>query len=366
MQAVVLEAPGRLVLRAAPRPAAPPAGYARVRVLAVGICGTDLHAYEGRQTFFTYPRVLGHELAVEVVEIGRGVTRLQPGMRCAVEPYLYCGGCIACRRGKTNCCEQLCVLGVHVDGGMQEELLIPAQNLHPCVELTAEELVLVEPLCIGVHAVRRAQLGAEDTVAILGAGPIGLAVAEAVRLAGADPLLVEVAPSRIRLCERFFGKNRCISGSDQVAEKLRERFNGELPTVVFDCTGNVKSMERAFEYVAAGGKLILVGHYPGEIRFSDPLFHGRELTLYATRNATAEDFRYVLEQLRSKRIQAVRWITDRLNLHELVSRFSEFLQPNGQRLKVIVKFAEEATEDEPTQNAKTLPPEDSSPERGVS
>ena len=174
MQTLILQQPGELVLADTPAPAAPGPGEARVRVHCSGVCGTDLHAFAGKQPYFTYPRIPGHELGVEVLAVGTGVTAVRVGDRCAVEPYLSCGHCIACRRGRTNCCETLKVLGVHVDGGWRSEMLVPAAKLHGSGKLTYEQLALVETLGIGAHAVTRGAPERGESALVVGAGPIGL------------------------------------------------------------------------------------------------------------------------------------------------------------------------------------------------
>src|SRR5688500_4713137 len=177
MHALSLDQPERLRLTTRDEPASPPPpGHALVRVHRVGICGTDWHAYRGKQPFFTYPRVLGHELGVEVVEVNDASAAIRPGDRCAVEPYLNCGQCIACRHGKGNACANMQVLGVHRDGGMQQFLIVPANKLHPSSKLTLEQLALVETLAIGCHAVARGQLRKDESVLVIGVGPIGLSV----------------------------------------------------------------------------------------------------------------------------------------------------------------------------------------------
>ena len=174
MQTIVLETPGSFTQVDRPDAPGPGPGEALVSVRRIGICGTDLHAFRGRQPFFQYPRVLGHELGVEVLAVGEGVEAICPGDRCAIEPYLNCGKCIACRHGKTNCCASLQVLGVHTDGGMCERLIVPASKLHKSLTLTLDQLALVETLGIGAHAVDRAALMAGEVVLVIGAGPIGL------------------------------------------------------------------------------------------------------------------------------------------------------------------------------------------------
>ena len=164
MKTIVLEKPGSFQLTERPSPGDPAPGQALVRIHRVGVCGSDIHAFKGNQPFFTYPRVVGHELGVEIVAVGPNEKGLAVGDRCAVEPYLHCGRCIACRRGKTNCCVALQVLGVHTDGGMCEFIAVPVGKLHRSRTLSPDQLALVEMLTIGAHAVRRAQLEPGENV----------------------------------------------------------------------------------------------------------------------------------------------------------------------------------------------------------
>src|SRR6204780_3955447 len=206
IKTVTLEQPGRFTLSKTQEPAAPGLGEVLVRVLTVGICGTDLHAFEGTQPFFTYPRVLGHELAVEVVDSnGSG---FKAGDRGAVNPYMTCGACAACLRGRTNCCAKMRVIGVHSDGGMRDRILLPAKQLYKCEKLQAVQIPLVETLGVGIHATGRAEAQAGDRAIVVGAGPIGLSVIEFLKLAGADIGVVEKIPERLEFAARHHGRKR--------------------------------------------------------------------------------------------------------------------------------------------------------------
>ena len=152
MKTIVLEQPGQFVLTETQPPAAPGPGEALIRIHKVGICGTDLHAFQGNQPYFEYPRILGHELSGEIVEVGANEQGFAVGDHCAIEPYFNCGQCLACRRGKTNCCAHLKVLGVHMDGGMRDFIVAPIHKLHKSQGLPLDHLALVEPLGIGCHA----------------------------------------------------------------------------------------------------------------------------------------------------------------------------------------------------------------------
>jgi 2-desacetyl-2-hydroxyethyl bacteriochlorophyllide A dehydrogenase len=268
MKALFLEKPGQLVLRQHLEARELGADEALVRVHRAGVCGTDIHAFGGKQPFFEYPRLPGHELGVEVLEIGADVLGVQVGDRCAVEPYLNCGKCIACRRGKTNCCAQLQVLGVHVDGGWREQIVVPARKLHPSTKLEWEQLALVETLAIGAHAISRAHLEAGEWVLVIGAGPIGLGVMQFAQQAGARVIALDVSASRLQFCREKWGVSHAILASDTAFDEIRELTHGDLPTAVFDATGHPASMKSAFDFVAPGGRLVFVGLFQGEFRFS--------------------------------------------------------------------------------------------------
>jgi 2-desacetyl-2-hydroxyethyl bacteriochlorophyllide A dehydrogenase len=296
-------------------------------VRRVGVCGTDFHAFEGTQPFFSYPRVLGHELSVTVESLPAGAAGVREGDRCAVRPFLFNPASRASRRGRTNCCEDLRVLGVHVDGGMGEYLAVAPEYLHPSRTLGLDDLALVEPLSIGCHAVRRAQPTEADDVLVIGAGPVGLAVATFARLAGARVTVLDLAESRLESVRRLTDAGAALSIDPSV------RYD-----CVFDVTGSAASMRKAFGYVTAGGRLVFVGLVQGEIAFDDPEFHKREITLLATRNATESDFDEVIRQIEKKTIRPESWITHRLGLAELPERF-ESVRREARLVKAVVEVA---------------------------
>ena len=207
-------------------------GEALVRVHRVGVCGSDIHAFRGKQPFFTYPRVVGHELGVEILAVGPNDRDLKTGDRCAVEPYLHCGRCVACRRGKTNCCTSLQVLGVHTDGGMRECLTVPVAKLHRSQSLSLDQLALIEMLTIGAHAVRRAQLDPGENALIIGAGPIGLATMAFAQLVGARVSVLEISPWRRAFCRSHLKVERCLDGSGDAGKRLEAMLGGRTLTYV--------------------------------------------------------------------------------------------------------------------------------------
>jgi len=346
MRTLILEKPGELRATTTVPPSSElPPGMARVEVHRVGVCGTDFHAWRGRQPFFTYPRILGHELGVVVAAVGDGVTHLSAGDRCAVEPYLFCGRCDACRRGRGNCCERLQVLGVHVDGGMREQLVVPADRLHPSTMLDPDQLALVETLSIGAHAVRRAAIQRGESVLIIGAGPIGLSAAAFARLSGAQVLILDVSENRLRFARDWL--DTCGAGLAEASanaddngrdDAIRSHFSGNLPVVVMDATGNAASMERAFFLTAHGGRLVFVGLVQADISFHDPELHRRELTLLASRNAQAKDFARVMQALESGTVDVKPWITHRAPLSDVPSVFETWTRGETGVVKAIIQL----------------------------
>jgi len=338
MTTIRLEEPGRFASLDSPPPAAPQPGEALVRVRRIGVCGTDLHAFSGNQPFFSYPRVLGHELGVEVLAVGAGVSRVKPGDRCSVEPYINCRKCVACRRGKTNCCADLRVLGVHVDGGMCEQLVVPARKLHPSATLSLDQLALVETLGIGCHAVERARLEPGEFALVIGAGPIGLAVMQFAAERGARVIALDVNAARLEFCRRHLGVPHAIDGAkDAALDTLRRLTLGDLPTSVFDATGSPGSMMEAFNFPAPGGQIVFVGLFQGDVTFNDPNFHRRELTLMGSRNAQSADFARIIGLIEAGRIDTTPWITHRAPLAGAASRFPEWARPETGVIKAMVE-----------------------------
>jgi 2-desacetyl-2-hydroxyethyl bacteriochlorophyllide A dehydrogenase len=338
MKTVILEKPFQFSIGEAAQPEKINEGEALVRVHRVGICGTDIHAFRGRQPFFSYPRIIGHELGVEVVDVGANERGIQVGDRCSVEPYLNCGHCIACRHGKSNCCTDLKVLGVHVDGGMQEFIKVPVNKLHKSDKLTLDQLALVETLGIGSHAVDRAMLGMDEYALVIGAGPVGLSVIQFAKLAGVKLIVMDVNLQRLAFARQQFGVDFTVDANDKPLERVTEITNGDLPTVVFDATGNAQSMMGAFQYVAHGGRLVFVGLMQGDITFNDPFFHRREITLFSTRNALPCNFTRIIALMESGQVSTTPWITHHTSYADLASCFPQWLQPDSGLLKGVVEF----------------------------
>ncbi len=336
MKAMLLEAPQSFKSIVIDEPAAPAAGEALVRVHRVGVCGTDISGYLGKMPFFSYPRIPGHELGVEVLTVGDGVTNIKPGDRCSVEPYMNCGKCLACRKGASNCCASLKVLGVMMDGGLCERFVLPAQKLHPSAKLEYDQLALVETLAIGCHAVNRCAPQPGENVLIIGAGPIGLATLEFVKITGARSIILDMNEARLRFCKDKMGADVTVKLGDNVEKDLRDVTNGDLPDIVIDATGSNKSMSNAFGYVAPTGRLVYVGITTQEVTFKHTTFHKPEGTLLCSRNAVPADFTRIIKLIEEGTIDTKPWITHRTPFDQLIETFPSFTKPETGVIKAII------------------------------
>ncbi|KAA9339518.1 zinc-binding alcohol dehydrogenase family protein [Hymenobacter busanensis] len=338
MNTLVCLEPGQFAYQQRPAPTVP-AGHALLKIRRIGICGTDLHAYEGTQPFFAYPRVLGHELAGELVDAG-GAEGFAPGDAVTFIPYFNCGTCVACRNGLPNCCTRINVAGVHIDGGMTELLAVPATALVHGHGLSYDELALVEPLAIGAHGVRRAGVRPGEFVLVVGAGPIGLGVMEFARIAGGRVIALDLNQQRLDFCREKLGVEHTLdAAASDVLEQLRTLTAGDMPTVVIDATGSQRAINNAFQYLAHGGRFVLVGLQKGDISFSHPEFHKREATLMSSRNATREDFEHVIASMKQGLVDPTTYITHRVAFSKVQQEFASWLNPQTGVIKAMVELA---------------------------
>lgn len=338
MKAIQLEEPRQFRTIDVPEPSNPGRGEALVRVHQVGVCGTDYSGYLGKMPFFSYPRIPGHELGVEVVAVGEGVAAVKPGDRCSVEPYINCQTCSSCKRGLTNCCENHQTLGVHCDGGLRAQFSVPARKLHISRKLSYEQLALVETLAIGCHAVNRAQAKAGEIALVIGAGPIGLSAIEFIKVSGATCIVMDINSQRLEFCKSTMGVDHVVQvkGDGSEVDTIQKLTNGELPHVVIDATGSNKSMSGAYNYAGFGGRLVFVGISPLEINFTQPLMHRREMTFLASRNALSPDFARIIQLIEDGKIDTGPWITHRAAFDEMIVAFPNWLKPEAGVIKAMV------------------------------
>ncbi|MFC4598371.1 zinc-binding alcohol dehydrogenase family protein [Cohnella hongkongensis] len=340
MRNIVCKEPGVFEMRRTERPLRKP-GEVLVKVSAVGVCGTDYHAFRGRQPYFAYPRILGHEIAGEVAETDGASEEaggLKVGDRVTIMPYIACRACIACRAGRPNACSDLRVLGVHEDGAMREYLSVPAEYVVKTEGLSLNQTVIVEPMGIGLHAVNRGEIRPGETALVVGAGPIGLAAMKFAKLAGAKVIAMDTNAERLRFCRQWAGADEIVEAAGDAAAALADITGGDGPTTVFDATGSPQSMMKTFEYAAHGGKIVFVSLVQADISFHDPAFHKKELTLLGSRAATLAEFERVIACMREGRIDADGFITHRAPFEKAIEAFGEWLNPGSGVIKAVIEL----------------------------
>ncbi len=338
MKAIRLEKPEHFAAVNIDEPGKPGEGEALVEVHRVGICGTDVSGYLGKMPFFTYPVIPGHELGVQVLEVGEGVGNVQKGDHCSIEPYMNCGECYACKKGATNCCESLEVIGVHKNGGMCERFILPARKLHPSTKMTMEQLALVETLAIGCNCVNRSASKEGDKALVIGAGPIGMAAIEFLKVAKTEITVMDMNEKRLEFCKEKLGVDHTVifKNDDTEVDRLREVNGGDLPVTVIDATGSHISMSNAFQYVSFTGQVLYVGITTQELSFKHVSIHRPELTIKASRNAVPADFTRIISLIEEGVINTDPWLSHQANYDDFIGEFTSWLKPETGVIKAVL------------------------------
>jgi len=342
MQAIEFTEPKKITVIDRPDESNPAPGEAVVSTHRMGICGTDISCYLGLFPFFAYPRTPGHELGLEVVAVGEGVTNVKPGDKCSLEPYVNDPESATSKKGNSNCCPGVQVIGVHNNGGLRKgTFIVPARKLHPGKDLSYDQLALVETLAIGYHAVQRGNPQPGETVLVIGAGPIGLACLEFLKLLdGVNVIVMDMVQGRLDFCAENLGiKQGILAKPDGSPLADLEKLNdGKLADVIIDATGSAKSMSTCFEYAAFTGRVVYVGITTSDLQFPHaPVFHRRELTLLASRNAVPADFPAIIQLIREGKINTDVWITHRISFDEVPEKFAQFTDPSLGAIKAIIE-----------------------------
>lgn len=342
MKAAQLVKPGDFQFIEVPEPGQLGPEDALVQVDCVGICGTDYGGYLGKMPFFSYPRIPGHELGVEVLQVGAEVTNVAPGMRCAVEPYINCRRCHSCVRGFTNCCENHQTLGVHCDGGLRRRFVVPGRKLHPAPHLSPAQCALVETLAIGCHAIDRGAPRPGETVLVIGAGPIGLSVIEFAKISGARTLVADTNERRLEFVRSSMGikETFLVDAQQSHVAAISAATEGRFCEVVVDATGHPGSMSAALGLCSFAGRLVYVGITQAEITFPHaPIMHRRELTLLASRNALSKDFTRIIDLIGKGTIDTRPWITHTARFDDMLEAFPTWLKPETGVIKAVVDLS---------------------------
>jgi alcohol dehydrogenase len=340
MQAIQFSSPGEIVLIDLPEPLTAGPGEALVRTHRMGICGTDLACYLGKFPFFAYPRTPGHELGLEVVAVADDVTNVKPGDKCSLEPYVNDTGSPTSKKGSPNCCPGVQVIGVHNNGGLRKGVFaVPARKLHPGNDLSYDQLALVETLAIGYHAVQRGNPQPGETVLVIGAGPIGLACLEFLKLMDVKTIVMDMVRSRLDFCQKNLGIRHAVAFQPDGSSlaRLESITGGQLADVIIDATGSPKSMSTCFDFAAFTGRVVYVGITTSDLTFPHAaVFHRREITLLASRNALPDDFDHIIQLIRDGKIDTNLWITHRITFEEVPAKFDKFTDPALGAIKAII------------------------------
>ncbi|NIF37912.1 zinc-binding alcohol dehydrogenase family protein [Enterobacter sp. Tr-810] len=337
MNVLICHEPKKLIWKERKIPA-PGNGEALIKIKTVGICGTDIHAWGGNQPFFSYPRVLGHEICGEVIALGGNIKKIKPGQQVAVIPYVACQQCPACLSGRTNCCEKISVIGVHQDGGFSEYLSVPVDNLLVAEGIDPQAAALIEPYAISAHAVRRAAIAVGEQVLVVGAGPIGLGAAAIAKADGAQVVVADTSPARREHVIARLGVPVIDPSADDFDALLRAQFGGSLAQKVIDATGNARAMNNTVNLIRHGGSIVFVGLFKGDLQFSDPEFHKKETTMMGSRNATPEDFAKVGRLMAEGKLTADMMLTHRYPFATLAEHYENDVINNRELIKGVITF----------------------------
>ncbi|MEH2922315.1 zinc-binding alcohol dehydrogenase family protein [Samsonia erythrinae] len=337
MHTLICQEPKKLIWEKREIPI-PDEGEVLIKIKSVGICGTDIHAWGGNQPFFSYPRVLGHEICGEVIETGKNIHQFKKGQQVAVIPYVSCQQCPACKQGRPNCCEKISVIGVHQDGGFSEYLAVPATNLLSAEGIDPHAAALIEPYAISAHAVRRAAVRPGEQILVVGAGPIGLGAAAIAKADGAEVVVADTSPARREHVSAHLGLPVIDPSAEDFETQLRAQFGGALAEKVIDATGNQHAMNNTVNLIRHGGSIVFVGLFKGDLQFSDPEFHKKETTMMGSRNATPEDFAKVGRLMSEGKLTAEMMLTHRYPFSSLADVYEKEVINNRELIKGVILF----------------------------
>jgi len=336
---VRLVAPHKLALEQV-RARAPKRGEVRVRVAYCGVCGSDVHAFEGRHPFISTPILQGHEFSGTVERVGAGVRGLKPGDRVTAEPSLTCGTCFSCRHGRYNICRRLRVLGCQAPGAFAEYITLPA---HKAVKLPSaislRSAALIEPLAVGVHAVRIGAVQPDEHVVVVGAGTIGLMVMQAARARGCRVLQTDILPYRLRAARRLGASRVADLRKTRAATAVRGAFGARGADVIFECAGSQASTDDAFAMARKGTRLVMTAVYANDLSVPMGIVQDWELDLRGTLMYTMPDYRLAIRELRNGNVNADGMITHELPLEQLEQAYRLILERDTEKIKVLIRVS---------------------------
>jgi threonine dehydrogenase-like Zn-dependent dehydrogenase len=314
MKAMVLQKPGEAGIESVPDPAVAQ-GEVLLKVRNIGLCGSDLNSFRGKNPMVSYPRIPGHEVAATIVETSKTHPHLAAGTNVTLSPYTQCGKCPSCLRGRPNACQFNETLGVQRDGALAEYIAISPGKLYTA-NLSLRELCLVEPLTVGFHAVARGRVTSEDTVAIFGCGGVGLGAVAAAGFRRARTIAIDVDDTKLAIALKSGATDTINTTREPVHEKLEELTSGRGPDVVIEAIGLPQTFRAAVEEVAFTGRVVYIGYAKEPIAYETRLFVQKELDILGSRNALPEDFRQVIQMLEERRFPVEEAISHTIPIDE--------------------------------------------------
>ena len=337
MKAIRIAEPGKIELIQKDIPE-PKDGEALLKIEYCGICGSDMATYNGTQPFSSYPRIPGHEFSARIADIRGGDGRFKKGMLVTAVPYFSCGGCYPCSNGKTNCCEKIRVMGVHVDGAFTEFVTVPVESLIDGKNLSPKVLAAVEPFCIGRHAVKRCPIKAGENVLVIGAGPIGIMAMINAKLMGARVHIADMLDRRLELAKELGADTVIRSGREDLSQRVRELTGGRGMDTCIEAVGQPATFLSCIDEACYGGKIILIGNGKKETTFVHSSLLKKELSLYASRNSRREDFLEAVDLFDRKEADLEKLITTMYDFDHAVDAFHALLHNDGSMAKVMIRF----------------------------
>ena len=340
MKAVKLEKPWEIHCVEQDKPT-PGKGEALIKIITAGICGSDIGAFRGTNGLVTYPRVIGHELAgiIESIDEEDNPKGFKPGDEVIVDPYIYCGHCYPCSIGRTNCCTDLKVLGVHVDGGMAEYFCHPSRLLVKKPENMSWTLAaMAEPLTISLHGIHRGGLKAGEYCAIYGAGPIGLLAGLAAEAYGAHAIMIDIVQERLDFAKELGIEYVINSGCEDPLKIVSEITDGNMAQLVMECTGANPCIRGAIDLVSNAGRITLTGWPKKETSLPTDLFTKKEIDVRGARTSAGE-FEEAVDLIVSGKVDVAKILTKTVSLEEAPATIIDIEKNPGQYMKVVVNIA---------------------------
>lgn len=336
MKTLMITATGQTAMSDIPEPT-PSAGEVKVRVHRVGLCGSDLSTYRGQNAMAAFPRIPGHEIGGEVVEVGAGVSRCKAGDKIVVLPYTECGDCAACRNGRINACENNQTLGVQREGALCDFILARENKIIVCNNLGYDHLALVEPLSVGMHVARRAGIEVGDSVVVFGCGVIGLGAVAAAAGMGGRVVAVDI-DNRKKDIALACGADSFFNSRERQAAELAAMNGGRGPDVVIEAAGVAETYRTAVDIVSFTGRVAYVGYAKKEVSYDTTQFVKKELDIRGARNATMRDFAAVLSLLEQGRYPLDRLITGKYPLADTGKALQHWSEDPGSVIKSIIEI----------------------------